>query len=309
MFNEERKRRYIDLKESNVTLPYRSLERLFNSTELFEEKWGKDVCEWTTTEIMEYYKYLDVYSLSSIVVCNSNLNLYTNWCLTETLVPDAQNHYLEIRPDMLKACINQEYLTRMIVTRDELINSIDQLPNYTDRFMFLAFFEGICGPEYCEMVSATKDDIDGNVIHLCTGRNIEISDKLKEIAHYAATEEWYQTYGLSGRVLKYSELDPPNLIFKTVARREIKRTNGAMMQAAGRRFDKAKELMGMPQRTTTKSIIVSGKIHFIKQLMEEENLTVEEVIRVKKDVINDKFTSEQIKTPGEFLRRYRQYFD
>ena len=309
MFNEDRKRRYIDLKEANVTLPYRSLERLFTSTAVFEEKLNKDVCEWTTTEIMEYYKYLDAYSLSSLVVCNSNLSLYASWCLTEILIPDAQNHYLEIRPDMLSACINKEYLTRMIITRDELVNLIDQLPNYTDRYMFLAFFEGICGPEYCEMVNATEDDIDGNMIHLCTGRSIEISDKLKDVAHFAAAEQEYQAYGLSGRILKYSDLDPPNLIFKTVARREIKRTSGAVMQAAGRRFDKAKQLMGMPQRTTVKSIILSGKIHFIKQLMKEENLTIEEAIRVKKDVINEKFTSEQIKTPGEFLRRYKQYFE
>ena len=96
MYNEERKRQYIEMKESNVTLPFRALERLFNQTEPFEEKNGKDVCEWTTTEILDFYKYLDQYSLSSLVVINSNLCLYTNWCLIEMLIPDCQNHYLEI---------------------------------------------------------------------------------------------------------------------------------------------------------------------------------------------------------------------
>lgn len=312
MYNEERKRRYIKIKEDTVTLPYRSLDLLFEKTEPFEEKLGKDVCEWTAAEIMEYYKYRDAYSLSSLVVCNSNLTQYTNWCLTETLVPDGQNHYLEIRPEMLNSCVNKEYLSKLLITRKDLIARIDELPNYTDRFMMLAFFEGICGIKYVEMTNATIDDIQGNVITLCTGRGLPISDKLKEIAEFAATEESYQTYGVTGKVIKYSDFNKAGVIFKVAKKNKLTSAgvdDGAMMQIVCRRFDKAKDYLGLPKRLTIKNMLLSGKIHYIRELMKKDGFSVEETIAKYINDINKRYQVEEIKSIVVFLRKYRQYFN
>ena len=311
MFNEDRKRRYIKIKEDIVTLPYRSLELLFEKTEPFEEKLGKDVCEWTALEIMEYYKYRDAYSLSSLVVCNSNLTQYTNWCLSETLVPDGQNHYLEIRPDMLDSCVNKEYLSKLLITREDLIARIDELQNYTDRFMMLAFFEGICGIRYTEMIKATIDNIHGNVIELYNGRELPISNKLKEIAEFAATEESYQTYGVTGKTIKYSDYNRPGAIFKVSKKnRPISEGNedGAMMQIVCRRFDKAKDYVGLPKRLTIKNMLLSGKIHYIKELMKQDGISLEEAIVRYRDDINKRYQVEDIKSNTVFLRKYGQYF-
>lgn len=309
MYNKERKIRYIKLKEDAVTLPYRSLELLFEKTEPFEEKNGKDVCEWTTREIMEYYKYRDAYSLSSLVVCNSNLTQYTNWCLTETLVPDGQNHYQEIRPDMLESCVNKEFLSKMIISRDDLIKMIDDLPNYTDRYMMLAFFEGICGIRYTEMTNATINDIHGDKINLCSGRELPISDKLKEIANFAATEESYQTYGVTGKCIKYSDLNPNDIIFKVAKKNRPITDDSSMVQIVCRRFVKAVDYMGLPKRMTIKNLILSGKIHLIKEIMQRENKSIEEVIIDNRDEINARYNIDEIKSSAVFLRKYRQYFE
>lgn len=309
MYNEERKKRYIKIKEDAVTLPYRSLELLFEKTEPFEEKNGRDVCEWTTQEIMEYYKYRDAYSLSSLVVCNSNLTQYTNWCLTETLVPDGQNHYQEIRPDMLESCVNKEFLSKLIISREDIIRIIDELSNYTDRYMMLAFFEGICGIRYSEMVNAIIDDIDGDMISLCSGRVIPISDKLKEIAEFAAAEESYQTYGPSGKCIKYSDLNPSGAIFKVVKKNRPIADDSSMVQIVCRRFVKAVDYLGLPKRMTIKNMILSGKINFIKEIMEREGKSIEEVIVDNRDEINARYNIDQIKSSAVFLRKYRQYFE
>ena len=309
MYNEERKKRYIKIKEDAVTLPYRSLELLFEKTEPFEEKNGRDVCEWTTQEIMEYYKYRDAYSLSSLVVCNSNLTQYTNWCLTETLVPDGQNHYQEIRPDMLESCVNKEFLSKLIISREDIIRIIDELSNYTDRYMMLAFFEGICGIRYSEMVNAIIDDIDGDMISLCSGRVIPISDKLKEIAEFAAAEESYQTYGPSGKCIKYSDLNPSGAIFKVVKKNRPIADDSSMVQIVCRRFVKAVDYLGLPKRMTIKNMILSGKINFIKEIMEREGKSIEEVIIDNRDEINARYNIDQIKSSAVFLRKYRQYFE
>lgn len=309
MYNEERKKRYIKIKEDAVTLPYRSLELLFEKTEPFEEKNGRDVCEWTTQEIMEYYKYRDAYSLSSLVVCNSNLTQYTNWCLTETLVPDGQNHYQEIRPDMLESCVNKEFLSKLIISREDIVRIIDELSNYTDRYMMLAFFEGICGIRYSEMVNAIIDDIDGDMISLCSGRVIPISDKLKEIAEFAAAEESYQTYGPSGKCIKYSDLNPSGAIFKVVKKNRPIADDSSMVQIVCRRFVKAVDYLGLPKRMTIKNMILSGKINFIKEIMEREGKSIEEVIVDNRDEINARYNIDQIKSSAVFLRKYRQYFE
>lgn len=309
MYNEERKRRYIKIKEDAVTLPYRSLELLFEKTEPFEEKNGKDVCEWTTSEIMEFYKYIDAYSFSSLVVRNSNLTQYTNWCLTETLVPDGQNHYQEIRPDMLESCVNKEFLSKLIISREDLVRVIDELPNYTDRYMMLAFFEGICGIRYSEMTSLKIDDISGNKATLRSGRVLTISDKLKEIAEFAAAEESYQTYGPAGKVVKYSDLNSSGAIFKVIKKNRPIADDSSMVQVVCRRFVKALDYLGLPKRMTIKNLMVSGKLNFIKCIMEREGKTVEEVIVDNRDEINARYDVDQIKSSAVFLRKYRQYFE
>ena len=308
MYNEERKRRYIAIKEDAVTLPYRSLSLLFEKTEPFEEKNGKDVCEWTTKEIIEYYKYLDSYSLSSLIVTNSHFTQYTNWCLIETLVPDGQNHYQEIRPDMLNACVNKKFLDSMIIPRENLVVMIDELPNYTDRFMILAFFEGICGIRYTEMTHAKITDIHGDMISLCSGRKIPISSKLKDISMLATEEESYQTYGISGRSIKYSDFNASDVIFKLAKKNRPGDDDSAMTQIVCRRFTKAKEYLGMQDRMTIKNMMLSGKIHFINEIMKRENIPIEEVIIKYKDEINFRYDVDKIISPTVFLRKYSQYF-
>ena len=310
MYNEDRKRRYIYIRESNATMPPGALERLFASTEIFEQKFEKDVCEWTTKEIVDFYKYLDQYSLSSLVVINSNLGIYTTWCLAETLVPDGQNHYLEIRPDILNSCVNKEYLNSLIISRDDLTSYIDKLPNYVDRYMFLAFYEGICGQMYVEMTHLKINNIIGNDANLCTGRIVHISDKLKELSEFSSTEMQYQTYGKTGRVVKMSEEESADYIFKMTAKvKDGKRDDALIVQIVNRRFDQAKKFLGLPNKMTIKTIVLSGKLHFIYNLMEMSGLPLEDVIVKYRNIINSAYTVEPIKTSSEFLRRYREYYN
>ena len=309
MYNEERKKRYIKIKENAVTLPYRSLSLLFEKTAPFEEKNGKDVCEWTPREIMDYYKYLDAYSLSSLVVVNSNLTQYTNWCLTETLVPDGQNHFQEIRPDMLNSCVNKKYLDQMIISRENLVKMVDELPNYTDRFMILAFFEGICGPKYSDMTSAKITDIHEDRIALVSGKEQPISSKLKDIATFAAEEDSYQTYGATGKSIKYSDLNESDIIFKVAKKNRAGNNDSAMTQIVCRRFSKATEYIGLPGRMTIKNMMISGKINYIKDLMDKENLQIEEVIAKYKKQIDTRYDVEKIISPVVFMRKYGQYFE
>lgn len=312
LYNEAQKLRYINKKESEVTLAPNFLNNLFTKSALFEEKYGKDLCQWTVDEIIAFYKFSDSRSLDSLTLINSNYAMYTNWCLSETLVPDGQNHFLEINGDMLNDCVNGVLLESTVITRKELEQYVDKLPNYQDRFIFYALFEGICGKMYEEITSIRPSHINGNKITLCTGRELKITSKLKEVIESATNEEAYQSYQEGGRVIKFPEEEDGRAfkIIKVMSNQNLANDIKNRGQILGRRYTNALDYMGLSPQMTPKRLIMSGKIEYIKKLMAEENLSLEEVIKQHADDINSKYTVERFKgTWLPFIRKYEKFFE
>ena len=243
------------------------------------------------------------------MLMHSNYSMYTDWCIAETLAPDGQNHFLEIDPDFMMTCVNTSVLESTIITRAELERVVDTLPNYTDKFMFYAIFEGISGEFYREITAARLCDIDMEMkrIKLCTGREIPISDKLIDVATWAANEESYVAYG-TGRIYPYRKDDPDDLLFKItgfkqkVEERDIINTSQVMI----RRYVKGLAFMGLPRQLTTKRLAVSGKIDYIRKLMKEENLSAEECIRLHREEIDSRYPVERLKSTPIFLKKYEK---
>ena len=123
MYNEELKLEYIkENKDRNFALEEIS-KRLFNQIEETEIKFGKDCCEFTISEIIDYYKSRLSASLESLNVINSNLKLYTNWCMVKKgMVEDHQNHYMEISIELLNQCLNLGLTMSKIISRKDLFN-------------------------------------------------------------------------------------------------------------------------------------------------------------------------------------------
>ena len=76
---------------------------------------------------------------------NSQLKIYTNWCLKENLVKDNQNHYEELDKNAMYNCLNIGLKEQMVVSRKELEKTVMKIPNVSDQFLALAFFEGFGG--------------------------------------------------------------------------------------------------------------------------------------------------------------------
>lgn len=319
LYNEERKRRYIDKKESEVILAPNFLQNLFKKTAPFEEKYGKDLCEWTTNEIIEFYQYSDVYSLSYMQVINSNYALYTTWCIAETLVPDGQNHFLEMTPDTLASCVNNLLLGKLILSYEDLQLYVDKLDNFTDRFLYYAIFSGIVGTGYIEITHAKYSDIDleKKEIHLCTGRVLPVSSKLIDVAKWASEEENYHLYNDSlGRTFQYKDDDSADLLFKgiksgnTMKKRSDTGSSNSRAILVIRRFRNVQDYLGLPRQLTPKKLLLSGKINYMKNLMKKEDLSLEEVIKKHGEEIDYIYqTSVFNGNPASFIRKYGMFFE
>ena len=191
MYNETIKTRYIQEKESTTNMPKDYLVRMFNKAEIFENKLGKDMSNFTVYEIEDFYKTLNLRSLESLTVLHSHLSLYTQWCLQQNLVFDCQNHFVEINGGSLIDYINTMALKKSIITRKTLYELIDGLINPSDAFIMLALFEGIDGEMYCELTNLKMSDFNGNKVKLCTGRELTVSSKLVELAKESNEEKKY----------------------------------------------------------------------------------------------------------------------
>lgn len=268
MYNEELKQRYIDYKESSVTIAKDYLFRLFRDSEPYETSKGKDISNFSASEIMEFYQMLNRTSMESLSVMNSILSQYTNWCQMQNLVVDNQNHFLEITRDKYAECVNVRFVEKSLLTRQQVLDMTVGLDNYCDKFVLLALFEGISGKEYKELWSMHYSDINAEtqIASLCTGREIKISSELINYAYEAGKATEYYALGESQRTYPYLETD--DTIIKSYMNCKSEISDHQMGRRIYTKVQRLVTYMGM-EWLRPQNFIDSGKIHFINTHAEE----------------------------------------
>jgi len=193
MYNAERKERYIEAKEAITELPNNFLPRLFKQLSDYEEKLSKDACDFTETEICSYYKLRGSRSVNNLRNLNSQLSLYTDWCLGQGFVIDGQNHYRVLNQEDFEGCINLAAIQILSIGREDLIRQLRTLPNARERFVILYLFEVGSKDLVSIFKQMTLDWFDGEILHL-PGRDVAISDELLQFAEEAAAERELVSY-------------------------------------------------------------------------------------------------------------------
>lgn len=272
MYNEELKERYINYKEAAVTIAQDYLLRLFKSSEPYEKAKGKDICNFSALEIMEFYQMLNRTSIESLSVINSTLSQYTNWCQMQNLVTDNQNHFLEITRDKFSECVNVLYVEKSMMTRSQVIDLANQFDNYCDKFILLAFFEGLSGKNYQELWKAHYSDIDEEkqTMYLHTGRTVSVSKQLISYAYEAAQATEYYALGESRRETPFLESD--DTIIKSYMNCRGDVSDHQMSRRIYNKFQRLVTYAGM-EYLRPQNLIDSGKIHFINEKCKERGMS------------------------------------
>lgn len=211
VYNQEGKEIFLDSININK-YPFRWWERLFEKTIELEEKNQKDLYNFTTPEILELYKFLDVKSLESLMIYNINLVKYGDWALMNNLSIDGQNHFSEIDNELLADCINPIGVNKSVITEEQLEDILRQLDNAMDKYVFYALWEGIKGKEYSEILELRMVDINEATkeVSLSSGRIIKVSDRFIAIAKEADQQTTYISY--SGDKIVKRPLIPANIL-------------------------------------------------------------------------------------------------
>ena len=283
MYNEPIKHQYIiECKERNQNLEP-LMNRLFKYLEMYEEKLGKDASCFSLNEVIECYKYYNTTSLESLMNINSQFKLYTTWCISRNLVNDFQNHFEECTREVLQSCLNSELTKKKIITRGELLDLIEELPNVSDRFIALALFEGICGKEYSDFfelrTNAFKKEGNGYVVSL-PEREITCSSTLYNYAVQSEEEYTMHIYRRDPVTHEYELVERPflrdddRIIKKGFTAQDSIMTS----QIITRRMIRIKQYLGVPTINRT-SLRDSGRVYEIQRRMKEG--------RKAKEIVND----------------------
>lgn len=180
MYRPEQKQAFLDYytkfrEGSTVQL----MERIFNSTELVENQFQKDVSEFNQIEVLELLKNYNSKSPRRLKTACKFLSDYYIWVSQiEQISQGLINPFDKtITDSMIDNLIPKEELNRRFFTKEYLIEELkENLLDVSNQFIAYARF---CGLSVEELINLTINDLDfeNNKVKLVTGREI-IVDKL-----------------------------------------------------------------------------------------------------------------------------------
>lgn len=194
MYNAEQKERFLTAREYQNLNIRKLMNTFWKISEPFENAYGKDCSNFTTQEISEMYSSILTHSLQWLYNFNSQMQIYTSWCLSQNLIIDNQNHYNELTKKELALFVNVASKDARIISKDDLLSLLPTIPNVSDQFLALAIFEGLGGNQFADFYNLTMDSFDGNNVTVGE-RTLHVSDKLVALAKKSANEyEKYDKY-------------------------------------------------------------------------------------------------------------------
>lgn len=304
MFNEDIKRRYIEYKESVTIMSVDFLQRVFRSTEPFEKELNKDIADFTASEIINYYQYINKSSADSLTALNSTLSLYTQWYIGELLSKDHQNHFLELGRETFVQCTNKAKIENSIIKREDLLQRIAELPNPCDQFILLCLFEGISGKGYSDILNINYSDFHDGMADLPSGRTIKVSDELYKLASKARNEDFYIKMS-PGLDLKVKFVDSEDRIVKDLPNAKPETSAKQKGKRVYARLVRLFKYIGLPWLTGN-NLIESGKIHFITKRCEELGISAYDYLfsdRIQE--VNNQFGCRLVRS--NFYSVYEEY--
>lgn len=304
MFNEERKKEFQSHKMDMATYNDYYIFNAFGKTEKFEKELNRDACNFSTSEIKDMYKRLNFNYYNTILMFNSLMVSYTDWCFKKGYVTDSQNHYTEFDSETLSELVNKYVLTSRVVSRETVINWCSILPNYVDKFLVLGIFEGIAGDNYIEITEIKNTDIDvkNSKINIYGRGWLEFSNELCEYARESCDVFTYESLH-DNKFTKVNLENTPNA-FKSRDNTKIVPNQFRKGRRVYTRLKRIFVYLGIGDCFRAKDLANSGIIDYINKKATEAGVSGKEYLFEHIDEINKRFNRSL-----RDKRFYEQYKD
>lgn len=305
MFNASVKQDYINLNPNNNVNFDKVMPNYFDRAEATEKRFKKDLGQFTVSEIIAMYKSFCTPSLDMLVVINNQFVNYTNWYMNNIENVDNQNHYREMRPDILLTCVSYAASTSSILSRTQLLDIIKNFANPYEQFMYLALFEGIRGEQMSDFYNLRIADFNKKEMMVqLQGRKIPVSAELIRYAEEATNE--YQIYNISGDPVRRGKLlDADDRIIKCPDEVGFETCDEDRIRLLYRIMRKIKRYDFVPRTISSTSLIESGRVNWISENIKEKEISAEQVLRDYKAEMEIRFGP--IPSIPKWLLKYEDY--
>ena len=303
LYNKSIKEEYIRERIKEVTYNEFFLKGRFMQSAPFEEKLGKDLCNFNYYDIIDMYKLLNAKSLKVINVTNSIYSMYTAWCIANGMVDDGQNHFKELSTNDYKLCLSEARRKQSRISRDELMQLVKELPNAKDRYIILGLFEIGKTNDFEVLKKAKFSDLDesNNTLQF-NGRKIHISDDLLKIILDCKEETYY--IALRGDGIN-TPLKDTGRIFKDHMNTKDEVSDYQLGRRVYTHMRRCMDYLGLLNVISPSDIVSSGIIHFIKSRASEMNIDNRDYLNNYKEEINTQFNIKIV--PYSFIDENEGY--
>jgi len=209
---------------------------LFEKIAIYEDMYRKDIVFFNKDELLDVLRSFGTPSVSVLKKYVTIINAYVEFYKkTNKKDKDFINVCSTLTADDYQQCVNKFALMRSYITPGTLNNILTRIANPCDKFLVLAFYEGMRGSNYEEVTELKLSDINVDTLEfkLCTGRTIKVSKQLCDIARLSGIKHDY----VSGDTTL--ELHRCPLIFKP---RDNKQLNGDRILAKRRVYKRMQKI-------------------------------------------------------------------
>ena len=273
---------------------------LFAQTEPYEMENGKDVCDFTFSELIYMYKMWNLRSDATLMLKNNYLRQYEKWANENGYKNTIESAPNIVTRDITQQCINQSLRKVTMIDRDDLLQLIAPYENPREKFMTLALFEFGKGKAYTDIFYARIEDIDeeNHTIKLDSGRTVEISKELIDFAYESYDADMYCTP--EGVLVPLTE---NGTIIKQYRNSNGNPRNGEIIYKGIKKLLKYTDL---GKYTSPMHIEKSGMIAFIKRKAAQMNISSEKYLMEHHDVVENQFGKGKI-IVKTFLSQYGDF--
>ena len=279
-YNKDIKERFIETQKDTLKPTYITI---FRNSESYERRKGKDLYDFSITEIKEYYKYLYKPTVKALLVVHGAIRRYVEWAGVNGYTDKSFAELGQLTASNLDEFINHKMADSYVTDRETILEWIRSLKedfdyyNPRDAFMILAPFEGISGCKMHEITDITQKDIfkkNKQYYAKVGNRTIPISEELYEIAQESIKESTYCSGTNRHGTLSIYALETNDKIVRLIQGKNSKEFGYNNLVKQVRR---ALTRIGV-NNITVKHIILSGKMHMIREKAEEHELSIKDYL-------------------------------
>lgn len=307
MYNENIKRQFIEYYLTNRAISKNAVESVFNASAKLEQiadnGKGKDICNFTKPEIEEYYFYIRAKSKERISVANSILKEYKTWAYEVAGICYDDIPYFDMFSiEDFKRFISKSVLENKYIGEETLKSYLEEIYNPCDQLLLLLLYNGIKGKQLIEIINLHINQVKENILHLSTGRSVEVDDKIIDLIEETNNTYEYYTFGENTKIL---ELVGDNVFKSTKSSRSnsmasIYHRYTVKMVAFQKMFDN-------PELSINR-IGFSGMINTLKNGARDNDMKVEEF--VKSDLAKPILERYQFnRHPTKVIKLFEEYLE